>query len=141
LNRNGWPPFTGIYILSQLEEEVGLPKQIRCDNGPEFIAHSFKNWCKSKQIRIQYIQPGKPMQNGYIERFNRFFREDILDAYWFEDYQHLRILSENWRQDYNNNHPHKSLKGLAPCQFRSRVPRELAPEEKGKRHFWERAKQ
>lgn len=127
-----FPALKVIRVLSQLEEEISLPKIIRCDNGPEFIVHSFKNWCKQKQITIQYIQQGKPMQNGYIERRNRFFREDILDAYWFEDYQHLRILSEKWRQDYNNNHPHKSLNGRTPCQFRNRVPKELAPEEKGR---------
>lgn len=123
----GFPALRVIRVLSRLEEEIGLPKQIRCDNGPEFIAHSFKNWCKLKQIRIHYIQPGKPMQNGFIERFNRFFREDILDAYWFEDYKHFQILAEKWRQDYNHNHPHSSLNGRAPCQYKSRNPKELAP--------------
>lgn len=115
-----------VRVLSQLEEEVGLPRTIRVDNGPEFIAHHFQEWCKQKGIKIQYIQPGRPMQNGFIERFNRFFREDILDAYWFEDLEQLRILAEKWRLDYNHNHPHKSLGGKAPSQFISRFPHQLA---------------
>ena len=116
-----------VRILSQLEEEIGLPEVIRVDNGPEFIAHHFQNWCKSKSITIQYTQPGRPMQNGFIERFNRFFREDILDAYWFEDLQQLQILADKWKADYNYNHPHKSLGRLAPCQFAPRSSKDLDP--------------
>lgn len=107
-----------VRVLTQLEEEIGLPKVIRVDNGPEFIAHHFHNWCRHKGIIIQYTQPGKPMQNGFIERFNRFFREDILDAYWFEDIEQLRILADKWRHDYNHYHPHKSLGRLSPVQFK-----------------------
>ena len=127
----GFPAQRVIRVLSQLEEELGLPEKIRVDNGPEFTSHKFQKWCKTKGVCIQFIQPGKPMQNGFIERFNRFFREDILDAYWFEDLEQLRILSEKWRMDYNHNHPHKSLGGKAPNQFKNRFPQELAPEEKG----------
>lgn len=107
-----------VRVLCQLEEEIGLPSTIRVDNGPEFISNHFQQWCAQKDIVIQYTQPGKPMQNGFIERFNRFFREDILDAYWFEDLQQLRILTDKWRCDYNQNHPHKSLGGLTPQQYR-----------------------
>ena len=103
-----------IRIFELLEEEYGLPKNLRLDNGPEFIANRFKKWCAEKQINIKYIQPGKPVQNAYIERFNRIFREDILDAYWFEDLEQLRMLIYQWRNDYNNRHPHKSLGGLPP---------------------------
>jgi putative transposase len=96
--------------LEQLEEEIGLPHYIRCDNGLEFTSKVFIQWCHNKTIEIKHTQPGKPMQNGFIERFNRFYREDILDAYFFKDLQQLRILSENWRVDYNLNHPHNSLR-------------------------------
>lgn len=68
-------------ILECAIEEQGKPRCIRVDNGPEFISKEFKDWCKSKGIIIRHTQPGKPMQNGYIERFNRTFRENILDAY------------------------------------------------------------
>ena len=103
-----------IRIFELLEEEYGLPGNLRLDNGPEFIANCFKEWCGKKQINLKYIQPGKPVQNAYIERFNRIFREDILDAYWFEDLEQLRMLIYQWREDYNNHHPHKSLGGLPP---------------------------
>ncbi|MFK7756872.1 MAG: IS3 family transposase [Flavobacteriales bacterium] len=107
-----------VRVLEELEEHIGLPKKIRVDNGPEFISNHFSDWCKSKAISIHYIQPGKPMQNGYIERFNRLFREDVLDAYWFEDLEQLRVISDKWRDDYNQNHPHKSLKMMSPMKFR-----------------------
>jgi len=103
-----------IRVLEVLEEERGLPTQVRVDNGPEFTAGVFQNWCLQKQVRIKYIQPGKPVQNAYIERFNRIFREDVLDAYWFEDLQQLRILINKWKQDYNHNHPHAALGGISP---------------------------
>ncbi|WP_262711314.1 DDE-type integrase/transposase/recombinase [Luteibaculum oceani] len=69
----GFPAQRVIRVLTQLEEEIGLPKKIRVDNGPEFISHAFQNWCKSKAITIQFIQPGRPMQNSFIERFISFF--------------------------------------------------------------------
>ena len=70
-------------VFEILEEEYGLPKNLRVDNGPEFIANKFKAWCEKKQIRIKYIQPGKPVQNAYIERFNRTYREELLDQHLF----------------------------------------------------------
>ena len=88
----GFPAQRVIRVLSQLEEEIGLPDKVRVDNGPEFTSHAFQNWCKTKGVCIQFIQPGKPMQNEFVERDNRFLREDILDAYWFEDLEQLRIL-------------------------------------------------
>ena len=114
-------------VLNQLEEEIGLPKVIRVDNGPEFISKEFTAWCKQKDIEIRYIQPGKPMQNGFIERFNRTFREDVLDAYWFEDLEQLGIIAEKWRYDYNYYHPHKALEYKAPCQYASRYSKDLDP--------------
>lgn len=113
-----------IRTLNHLEEEIGLPKAIRVDNGPEFTSIKFQNWCNDKGIEIKYIQPGSPSQNAYIERFNRYFREDILDAYWFDDLDQLRVLAEKWRYDYNEYHPHKSLGRLSPNQFKSLNQRE-----------------
>lgn len=110
-----------IRVLDILEEEVGLPQNIRVDNGPEFISKKLKEWCNNKHIRLKYIQPGKPVQNAFIERFNRIFRDDILDAYWFEDLEQLRIITEQWRFDYNHNHPHKSLNGLSPVTYLSQA--------------------
>lgn len=120
-----YPARQVVETLEQLEQEIGLPQYIRCDNGPEFISKVFMNWCQSKHIEIKYTQPGKPMQNGYVERFNRFYREDILDAYYFNDIHQLRILSENWREDYNMNHPHDSLAKKSPREFMPRFDDEL----------------
>lgn len=106
-----------IRVMQILEEEHGLPETIRVDNGPEFISNRFQCWCRAKQIAVQYIQPGKPSQNAYIERFNRIFREDVLDAYWFEDLEQLRILIDEWKNDYNQNHPHSALAGLSPITY------------------------
>lgn len=115
----GFPSERVVRTLSHLREEIGLPKAIRVDNGPEFTSIIFQQWCKQNSIEIKYTQPGSPVQNAFIERFNRYFREDILDAYWFEDLEQLRILIEKWRYDYNNNHPHKSLGRMSPNQYKS----------------------
>ena len=106
-----------IRTLQLVAEEHGLPQTIRVDNGPEFTSHKFTGWCSANGIRLKFIQPGKPAQNAYIERFNRIFREDVLDAYWFEDLEQVRILSEQWRQDYNEKHPHSALGGVSPRQY------------------------
>ena len=117
-----YPDFsiTGNKVTMVLEDILmwrNKPSKIRVDNGPEFISKHFQQWCETKSIQIQYTQPGKPMQNGFIERFNRTFREDILDAYLFEDIQQLKDLSEKWVENYNNEHPHKSLGGMSPLTF------------------------
>ena len=111
--------------LEILKEEIGVPKYIRCDNGPEFLSKTFTNWCEKNFIEIKYTQPGKPMQNGYIERFNRHYREDILDAYYFDDIYQLQELNNKWKQDYNNNHPHKSLGNKSPVEFMPRFEDEI----------------
>ena len=120
-----FPARSLVEVLGHLTEEIGLPKYIRCDNGPEFLSKLFVSWCEKQTIEIKYTQPGKPMQNGYIERFNRFYREDILDAYYFDDIYQLQRLSDKWRYDYNNNHPHKSLGNKTPLEFMPRFEDEI----------------
>lgn len=107
-------------ILERLGEEVGYPKYIRTDNGPEFISEDYKSWCKSKGITPIYAAPGAPTENAYIERFNRLFREDILDAYLFRNSNQISIVSEKWRYDYNNYHPHSSLGDKSPKEYATR---------------------
>ncbi|WP_323134432.1 IS3 family transposase [Tellurirhabdus rosea] len=104
-------------VLKDIALQRPLPKRIRVDNGAEFIADKFTKWCTDNNIEILYIQPGKPMQNGYIERLNRTFREDVLDAYLFESLEEVRILSDEWMDRYNRLHPHQSLGGLAPATY------------------------
>jgi putative transposase len=74
-----------------------------------------------KKIKIIYIQPGRPMQNAYIERFNKTYREDVLDAYLFENLEQLRILSDEWMKMYNNEIPHGSLNDLTPSEFATKA--------------------
>jgi len=108
-----------VTVLQDVIAERGVtPDQIRVDNGPEFLSKVFTGWCNKKGIEIKFIQPGRPMQNGYIERLNRTFREDILDAYQFETLEQVRILSDEWQHTYNHLHPHKSLKRKTPDAFR-----------------------
>jgi putative transposase len=106
-----------VEVLKQIIAERDKPEQIRVDNGPEFRSKVFMEWCNKNGIAIKYIQPGKPMQNGYIERLNRTFREDVLDAYQFETLEELRILSDEWQYSYNHYHPHKSLKRKTPLSI------------------------
>lgn len=103
--------------IERLIEQHGKPQQIRCDNGPEFVSYIFIDYCKRSGIDIKYIQPGKPTQNAYIERFNRSFREDVLDAYLFMDMDELRHIAWQWMEDYNQNHPHQSLNNQSPLKY------------------------
>ncbi|MEK6513644.1 IS3 family transposase [Myroides odoratimimus] len=120
-----YPARAVIETLENLKHEIGTPKYIRCDNGPEFISKTFVKWCEMNFIEIKYTQPGKPMQNGYIERFNRFFREDILDAFYFNDIYQLQRLADKWREDYNFNHPHKALGNKSPKEYKPRFDEEF----------------
>lgn len=108
-------------ILEDLMNWKGKPEEIRVDNGPEFISSVFAEFCHSNQIKIKYIQPGKPVQNSLVERFNRTFRRDVLDAYIFETLDQVREITWNWLKDYNENHPHKSLGGKSPIKYREAI--------------------
>jgi putative transposase len=110
-----------VRVLERIIWEKGKPASIRVDNGPEFISHTLAKFCVENDIHLQFIKPGKPMQNGYVERFNRTFREDVLDAYLFYSLQQVREISKEWVEDYNNLHPHKSLNYLSPIGYRKAV--------------------
>ena len=103
--------------LDQIAFTKGYPKRIRVDNGPENIAHHFQNWAKQHNIFIQYIQPGKPAQNAYIERFNRTDREAVLDMYLFRSTQEVQNITNNWLKHYNEERPHASLNNQSPMNF------------------------
>lgn len=104
-------------ILAQIIEYRGKPKQIRSDNGPEFICNTVKEFLQEQNIHHQFIEPGKPTQNAYIERFNKTYRRDILNAYLFENITEVKTLTEQWIEDYNTNHPHKSLHYKTPAEY------------------------
>jgi putative transposase len=107
-----------IRVLDQLKAERQLPKQIRLDNGPELIAGEFVDWCDEHEIELAYIQPGKPQQNGFAERFNGSFRRKFLDAYLFENLDQVRDMAWVWMMDYNDERPDESLGKLPPAMYR-----------------------
>jgi putative transposase len=106
-----------IRVLEMIILWRGKPKQIRMDNGPELISHRLEEWAQAHHIELAHIQPGKPAQNAYIERFNRTFREEVLDAYLFSSLEEVRQIVELWLDAYNAVRPHESLQGLSPYQF------------------------
>jgi len=114
-----------IRVLEQLEEIHGLPEAIRLDNGPELRAAVFTEWCESKGIELKYIQPGKPQQNAFIERFNRTYRYEVLNAYVFDDLEQAREITEAWIKSYNEERPHRALGKLPPKSFRQQAENSL----------------
>jgi putative transposase len=87
--------------------------------GPELLAEVFVAWCERHAIELRYIQPGKPDQNAYIERFNRTYREEVLNAYVFVDLDQVRQISAEWIQIYNEERPNEALGSLPPARFRA----------------------
>lgn len=110
-----------IRTLEQVIEKRGKPETVRTDNGPEFTSKDFELWCREKQITIQFIQPGKPMQNGYIERFNRLYREAVLDAYLFFELSQVRQLTHEWMEEYNYRRPHEALDNMTPKEWKNKL--------------------
>ena len=106
-----------VRVLEQLLFGRGKPICIRLDNGPELISQRLESWAKEQFIELLHIQPGKPAQNAYIERFNRTYREEVLDAYLFDDLEEVRHITENWLEDYNTIRPHEALQGFPPRLF------------------------
>ena len=105
-----------IRALNQIIEWRGKPRAIRCDNGPEYVSGKLIAWAESQQIRIEYIQPGKPQQNAYVERFNRTVRYEWLSQYYWENLEEVRLFATNWMYDYNHNRPNMALGGFTPKQ-------------------------
>lgn len=107
-----------IRVLDNVAAWRGYPGAIRCDNGPEFLSHRFVAWCAEHGIEIRYIQPGKPNQNAFIERYNRTFRHTVLDLYLFDDLDQVREAAHRFLVDYNERRPHDSLGDLPPAVYR-----------------------
>lgn len=111
------PSLRVIRVLERLISHRGKPGNIRTDNGPEFISHKLEQWCTKQQITLQFIQPGRPMQNAFIERKNGSLRRELLNAYLFYSLSEAREMCEMWRIDYNEERPHKTLNYLSPVNY------------------------
>lgn len=112
------PTLRVIRLLNQLVEQYGKPERLRTDNGPEFVSKVLEQWCKEQSIELYHIEPGKPTQNAYIERFNGTFRREVLDAHIFTSLQQVRQVVDEWLTEYNMERPHQSLKFMTPVEYR-----------------------
>jgi len=108
-----------VRVFEQIKREHGLPQVLRTDNGPEFLGEAFVQWARTQRMAIRYIQPGKPNQNAYIERFNRTYREEVLDQHLFTRLQDVIEATHWWMIEYNEQRPHDSLQDMTPVEFKT----------------------
>lgn len=104
-------------VLERVIAERGTPQSLRCNNGPEFTSRHFLGWCEERGIALVHIQPGKPMQNGYVGSFNGRFRDERLNANWFLNIVDAKQKIERWRVEYNEERPHSSLAYRTPKEY------------------------
>jgi putative transposase len=105
-----------IRALDQIIEWRGKPRQIRCDNGPEYISGVLAEWAEEHRINLEFIQPGNPQQNAYVERYNRTVRYDWLEQYLFSSIAEVQEHATRWLWAYNNERPNMALGGITPAQ-------------------------
>lgn len=111
-----------VRALDQVIEWRGKPQAIRSDNGPEYIGHTLKVWAEERGIRLDHIQPGKPQQNAYVERYNRTVRYDWLGHYLFESIAEAQDYATSWMWTYNHERPNMALGGITPKQKLAMTP-------------------
>ena len=87
------------------------------DNGPEFVSVALAGWAEDHHVQLEFIQPGRPMQNSYIERFNRTYQDEVLDLYPFRSLTEVRDMTSNWMTKYNEERPHDALQDMAPVEY------------------------
>ncbi|PJE79339.1 hypothetical protein CI610_01691 [invertebrate metagenome] len=113
----GLPAARVIRVLERIIDQRGYPIKLRMDNGPEFISTALADWAEKHDIHLEFIQPGTPTQNAYVERFNRTYREEILNRYVFKTLNHVRQLTHDWIHQYNKERPHDSLDDMTPWEY------------------------
>jgi putative transposase len=114
------PSLTGervVAVLERLRQTVGVPQRIAIDNGPEFISKALDAWAYRHQVQLEFSRPGKPTDNAYVESFNGHFRAECLDQHWFTSLEEARAVIEQWRVEYNQERPHRSLRQQTPAAF------------------------
>lgn len=113
-----------LYVTRMLDQAIdkrGQPKVLRTDNGPEFAGRTMQAWAVGKGIEHRFIQPGKPVQNAFVESFNSRFRDECLSQHWFASLSHMRSIIDNWRHDYNHHRPHSALGYVPPAVFATMI--------------------
>ena len=106
-----------VRTLERIAAERGYPCKLRLDNGPELVSVTLADWAEQHNVLLEFIKPGRPMQNGFIERFNRSYREAVLDMYVFQSLSEVREQTALWLKEYNEERPHKSLGHLTPKEY------------------------
>ena len=106
-----------VRTLDRIAAERGYPLKLRLDNGPELISVTLADWAEDHGVTLEFIKPGKPMQNGFIERFNRSYREAVLDMFVFQSLAEVREQTEQWLKEYNEERPHESLGDMTPREY------------------------
>jgi putative transposase len=104
-------------VLERLALTRGLPEAITMDNGPEFVGRALDEWAYRTGVKLNFIRPGKPIENAFAESFNGRLRDECLNTNWFMNLNHAREIIEDWRMDYNEVRPHSSLKGNTPKEY------------------------
>jgi len=95
----------------------GYPKKLRVDNGPELTSVRLADWADDNDVKLEFTEPGRPMQNGFVERFNRTYRTEVLDLYIFKKLKEVQEITDNWVIEYNEERPHESLGNLTPKEY------------------------
>ena len=111
------PSLRVVRVLERLIAYRGKPSVIRVDNGTECTSEMMKTWCEDQNIQLRFIKPSKPMQNGFIERYNGSMRRELLNAYLFYSLDEVRHMDEEWRYDYNHERPHEALGLVPPVEY------------------------
>ena len=101
-------------VLTRLALTRGFPYVIQVDNGPEFTSKAVDRWAYENGVRLDFIRPGKPVENAFIESFNASLRKECLNTHWFQTLEEARMKIEQWRREYNDDRPHNSLGNLTP---------------------------
>ncbi|HBQ0324527.1 TPA: transposase family protein, partial [Klebsiella pneumoniae] len=107
-----------VRVLDRIVANRGYPLKMRMDNGPELVSLTLAQWAEEHGVMLEFIRPGKPTQNAFIERFNRTYRTEILDFYLFRTLNEAREITERWLAEYNGERPHESLNNLTPEEYR-----------------------
>jgi len=106
-----------VNVLERLSDTRGLPEVITVDNGPEFVGRALDEWAYRRGVKLNFIRPGKPIENAFAESFNGRLRDECLNTNWFINLKEAREIIENWREDYNQVRPHSSLNNLTPAEY------------------------